>query len=82
MIFMLSVSVSNSPSEVEEYYPAIVHRNGNKRLSAPEVLQNTYMLDVTYFPWDQQACQVMFGSWTYTASKVQHILGIYLYFKI
>lgn len=34
-------------------------------LLLPAVYQSTCYLDVTYFPWDHQTCNLTFGSWTY-----------------
>ena len=63
-------SVSDGPSETEKYYPAVVWSNGAVRWNTPAIFKSTCMLDVTYFPWDQQACLLTFGSWTYTGAKV------------
>ena len=40
------------------------------RWNTPAIYKSSCQLDVTYFPWDQQACLLTFGSWTYTGAKV------------
>lgn len=36
----------------------------------PAIYQSSCMIDVTYFPFDQQKCVMKFGSWTYNGDEV------------
>ena len=36
----------------------------------PAIFQSTCRIDVTYFPFDQQRCEMIFGSWTYTGKAI------------
>ena len=48
----------------EPLLPAGIHSNGNVYWSFPALLKSTCKLNVDYFPWDQQICELQFGSWT------------------
>ena len=36
--------------------------------------QSTCLIDITWFPFDDQNCEMKFGSWTYNGFKVAHSL--------
>ena len=54
----------------ETLYPAIVGFDGTVSWNYPCVLKSTCRLNVDYFPWDQQSCELKYGSWTYDGTKV------------
>ncbi|TKC33572.1 hypothetical protein EI555_010609 [Monodon monoceros] len=37
---------------------------------APAITKSSCVVDVTYFPFDNQQCNLTFGSWTYNGNQV------------
>ena len=56
--------------EVEKLYPAIIEYDGRVKWDFPIIQQSNCQLDVTYFPWDQQECALVFNSWTMDMSAL------------
>ena len=68
MIFISSVQ------EVMPYQPHIptsVYSDGRVTWYFPTVLKSICQLKVDYFPWDQQRCELKFGTWAYDGSEVR-----------
>ena len=42
----------------------------------PAIYKSSYILNVEFYPFDQQECGMKFGSWTFDASQV--ILFLFL----
>ena len=42
----------------------------------PAIIQVTCDIDVTYFPFDQQTCRLMFGSWSYHGKELDIISSV------
>ena len=50
---------------------ALVRHNGKVSLwSKPTLLRSTCKIDVKFFPFDMQQCQMKFGSWTYNSFQM------------
>ncbi|XP_068698594.1 acetylcholine receptor subunit alpha-1-B-like [Montipora foliosa] len=47
-----------------------VDYNGTNRWLAPSILKSSCKINVRYFPFDEQHCELKFGSWTYDANRV------------
>ena len=45
----------------------------------PGIFKSTCQIDITWFPFDDQNCDMKFGSWTYDGSKVRMI---FLFYKL
>lgn len=52
---------------------------------APTILRSGCNIDITYFPFDDQLCELKFGSWTYNGLEVNIVqmddkadLGFYM----
>ena len=67
---LLFSSVSDLNRDVERLFPAIIHNDTLTRWAFPMVLRSSCEFDVTYFPWDRQHCDLIFGSWNYHGGKV------------
>lgn len=53
-------------SEVNVY----IEHNGRVVFVPPMVIKSACKIDVTWFPFDIQSCQVQFGSWTYSVEEI------------
>ena len=47
-----------------------VEHNGHVRWMVPLIVNSACPVDVTYFPYDQQICEVKFGSWIYDLAQL------------
>ena len=50
----------------------IIHPNTNKesKHNIDQLFQSTCKIDITWFPFDDQQCDLKFGSWTYSGWQV------------
>lgn len=44
---------------------ALVYKHGNLDWIPPAIYKSSCSIDVEYFPFDEQICDLKFGSWTY-----------------
>ncbi|XP_071516648.1 acetylcholine receptor subunit alpha-L1 [Panulirus ornatus] len=49
---------------------AVLHHNGLVTWSPPAIFKSSCVIDVRYFPFDQQSCFMKFGSWTYDGYQI------------
>lgn len=49
---------------------AELHSNGVVIWNIPAILKSSCMIDVEYFPFDQQNCFIKFSSWTYDSNHL------------
>lgn len=56
--------------EVTIMTKAILHNDGMVIWKPPAIYKSSCNIDVEYFPFDQQTCQLKFGSWTYDGYMV------------
>ena len=47
-----------------------VQSDGHVRWMVPLIVNSACSVDVTYFPYDQQICEVNFGSWIYDLAQL------------
>jgi len=59
-----SSSAGSSLEGIKEYRPA-VYSTGYVSYNFPTVITSLCKVDVTYFPFDTQICELTFGSWAY-----------------
>ncbi|VEL40955.1 unnamed protein product [Protopolystoma xenopodis] len=54
----------------------LVYSNGQILWMPPAIHVSSCTIDVQYFPFDQQICQLKFGSWTFDATqeRKQHLV--------
>ena len=50
---------------------ATVYFDGRVNWQPPASFKSSCSIDVKYFPFDEQFCQLEFGSWTYDANEVR-----------
>lgn len=53
-------------------YPTnvVVKNNGTCLYVPPGIFKSTCKIDITWFPFDDQRCEMKFGSWTYDGFQV------------
>ncbi len=49
---------------------ATIDYNGVVIWEPPAIYKSSYILNVEFYPFDQQECGMKFGSWTFDASQV------------
>ena len=52
----------------------VVSSNGSCLYVPPGIFKSTCKIDITWFPFDDQFCNMKFGSWTYNGFQVGHRL--------
>uniref|UniRef100_A0A3Q1BQW9 Cholinergic receptor nicotinic alpha 9 subunit n=1 Tax=Amphiprion ocellaris TaxID=80972 RepID=A0A3Q1BQW9_AMPOC len=50
--------------------------DGEITWDAPAITKSSCVVDVSYFPFDSQECNLTFGSWTYNGNQVDIIMGM------
>ena len=48
----------------------VASADGSMLYVPPGIFKSTCKIDITWFPFDDQHCDLKFGSWTYTGFKV------------
>ena len=48
----------------------IIDSNGNNVWLAPAVFKSHCRMDIASFPFDQQNCNLKYGSWTYDGGRI------------
>lgn len=49
----------------------VVRNNGLMQWLPPSIYKSSCEIDMTYFPFDKQSCEMKFASWTYNAEEVE-----------
>lgn len=52
----------------------VVKHNGSCLYVPPGIFKSTCKIDITWFPFDDQHCDMKFGSWTYDGNQVKRRL--------
>ena len=50
----------------------VLRYNGEITWDAPAITKSSCVVDVSYFPFDSQECNLTFGSWTYNGNQVRN----------
>ncbi|KAB0800847.1 hypothetical protein PPYR_06586 [Photinus pyralis] len=53
----------------------VVKHNGSCLYVPPGIFKSTCKIDITWFPFDDQHCDMKFGSWTYDGNQLDLILN-------
>jgi Neurotransmitter-gated ion-channel ligand binding domain len=49
----------------------VLTNTGSCTYIPPGIFKSTCKIDITWFPFDDQDCEMKFGSWTYDGGKVK-----------
>lgn len=58
-------NTAEPPMSGLDYSKASLYNDGSISWSRPGMIKSTCVFDLKYFPYDQQVCQLKFGSWVY-----------------
>jgi hypothetical protein len=60
-------NLSSADEGFDGTYPTnvVVRNNGSCLYVPPGIFKSTCKIDITWFPFDDQRCEMKFGSWTY-----------------
>lgn len=50
----------------------VIDSNGDVLWIPPAIYKSSCTIDVKYFPFDQQECEMKFGSWTFNGDQVNY----------
>ena len=75
-LFLYTILLSSPFSADEAFdgtYPTnvVVTSEGKCTYIPPGIFKSTCKIDITWFPFDDQDCEMKFGSWTYNGFKVR-----------
>ncbi|KAI6216697.1 Acetylcholine receptor subunit beta-type unc-29 [Aphelenchoides besseyi] len=56
--------------EVSFYSNVVVESNGDMLWVPPAIYKSSCTISVDYFPFDEQVCSMIFGSWTFSSQEV------------
>ncbi|KAM6953629.1 neuronal acetylcholine receptor subunit alpha-9-II [Aplochiton taeniatus] len=54
----------------------VLRYDGEITWDAPAITKSSCVVDVSYFPFDSQECNLTFGSWTYNGNQVDIAMGM------
>ncbi|XP_023685411.1 neuronal acetylcholine receptor subunit alpha-9-I [Paramormyrops kingsleyae] len=54
----------------------VLRYNGEITWDSPAITKSSCVVDVSYFPFDYQHCNLTFGSWTYNGNQVDVAMGM------
>ncbi|PRD20941.1 UNVERIFIED_CONTAM: Neuronal acetylcholine receptor subunit alpha-7 [Trichonephila clavipes] len=57
----------SADEKIDSTFPTnvVVRNNGSCTYIPPGIFKSTCKIDITWFPFDDQKCEMKFGSWTY-----------------
>ena len=66
----------SADEDIDSTFPAnvVLSSDGNCLWVPPGLFLSTCKIDITWFPFDDQKCDMKFGSWTYDGSGLNLIL--------
>ena len=56
--------------DIESKTKATIYSDGSVVWLSPHILKSVCKMDVTYFPFDDQYCKMIFASWAYHGAHV------------
>ncbi|XP_064597875.1 neuronal acetylcholine receptor subunit beta-3-like [Liolophura sinensis] len=68
------ISVSNTIDQFTKLgssdVPVVIKHNGEITMEAGKVVKTHCEIDMTFYPFDSQSCEIMIGAWVYTTHEV------------
>ena len=73
LLLLLYLVVASADEEFDSTYQTnvVVRSNGSCNYLPPGIFKSTCKIDITWFPFDDQKCELKFGSWTYDGFQVR-----------
>ena len=70
----LTIAGCSADEGFDGTYPTnvVVKNNGTCLYVPPGIFKSTCKIDITWFPFDDQRCEMKFGSWTYDGFQVRN----------
>ena len=68
---LINIFSADGNFEVTLATKATLHHNGLVEWKPPAIYKSSCLIDVEYFPFDEQECMMKFGSWTYDGFQVK-----------
>ena len=67
---------SSADEDIDSTFPTniVVSSDGNCLWVPPGLFLSTCKIDITWFPFDDQKCDMKFGSWTYHGGDLDLVL--------
>lgn len=69
----MTLTLCSADEGFDGTYPTnvVVRNNGSCLYVPPGIFKSTCKIDITWFPFDDQRCEMKFGSWTYDGFQVR-----------
>ncbi|KAK2865659.1 hypothetical protein Q7C36_001715 [Tachysurus vachellii] len=79
LVWRPDIVLYNNANEEDSSGPpdtnVVLRYTGEITWDAPAITKSTCVVDVSYFPFDSQQCNLTFGSWTYNGNQVDINMG-------
>ena len=69
----LDNNVCTECDDIQNLHPAVIHYDGNVSWTSRVTYKTSCTVHMKYFPWDQQACYLLFSSWGYDIKSMDII---------
>jgi len=69
LVLLLFHSAESIYGEYKEFQ-AVVRRNGQVRWQPGGVFRTMCPIDIRFYPFDEQTCDLLFGAWSYYTTKM------------
>ena len=70
LVFLCLRSSADGKYEVSYKPNVVIHNDGDVLWIPPAIYRSSCPISVKYFPFDEQKCEMNFGSWTFNADQV------------
>ena len=70
LVSFLSIGIGQTGAIYNFDTKVVLESNGKNSWYAPTEIKSICKIDITHFPFDEQKCPLIFGSWTYTGTHL------------